>query len=116
MVNPHHDLNRRHGLRVEPTVTTPDIAAGAARAHTRPSAASLRAAAAVVEVRGVSKVYRLGKREVPALRNVSMVVAERRFLAIAGPSGSGKSTLLNLIGCIDSPYGRHHRHRQGRGQ
>lgn len=57
----------------------------------------------VVRVDQVSKVYRLGKRQVQALKNVSMVVGEGRFLAIAGPSGSGKSTLLNLIGCIDTP-------------
>jgi len=62
-----------------------------------------RAVPTVVQARQVSKVYRLGKRKVLALRNVSMVVSEGRFLAIAGPSGSGKSTLLNLIGCIDTP-------------
>lgn len=57
----------------------------------------------VVRVEHVSKDYRLGKQTVRALDDVSLVVAEGRFLAIAGPSGSGKSTLLNLIGCIDTP-------------
>lgn len=56
-----------------------------------------------VQIENVSKVYRLGKQTVLALKNVSLTVGERRFLAIAGPSGSGKSTLLNIIGCIDTP-------------
>lgn len=51
----------------------------------------------------VSKRYQMGDQVVYALRDVSLVVAPRRFLAIAGPSGSGKTTLLNLIGCIDTP-------------
>ena len=62
-----------------------------------------RTSASVVRVDGVSKVYQLGKRQVQALKDISMVVGRGRFLAIAGPSGSGKSTLLNLIGCIDTP-------------
>lgn len=57
----------------------------------------------VVTVDHVYKEYQLGKQTVPALTNVSLIVREREFLAIAGPSGSGKSTLLNLIGCIDTP-------------
>lgn len=57
----------------------------------------------LVRVEHVYKEYTLGKQRVQALSDISMVVGERRFLAIAGPSGSGKSTLLNLIGCIDSP-------------
>jgi putative ABC transport system ATP-binding protein len=57
----------------------------------------------VVQVAGVSKEYNLGKQTVTALKNISMVVGDKEFLAIAGPSGSGKSTLLNLIGCIDTP-------------
>jgi putative ABC transport system ATP-binding protein len=58
---------------------------------------------AIVSLRNVSKVYMLGKTEVPAVRDVSIDVGEAEFLAIAGPSGSGKTTLLNLIGCVDTP-------------
>ena len=57
----------------------------------------------IVSVQNVSKVYMLGKTEVPAVRDVSIDVGEGEFLSIAGPSGSGKTTLLNLVGCIDEP-------------
>jgi putative ABC transport system ATP-binding protein len=58
---------------------------------------------AIVSLKDVSKIYMLGKTEVPAVREVSMEVGEGEFLAIAGPSGSGKTTLLNLVGCVDTP-------------
>ncbi len=57
----------------------------------------------IVSVRSVTKVYQLGKTEVPAVRDVSIDVGEGEFLSIAGPSGSGKTTLLNLVGCVDTP-------------
>ena len=57
----------------------------------------------VVRVDSVFKEYKLGKQKLVALHDVSLMVREGEFLAIAGPSGSGKSTLLNLIGCIDTP-------------
>jgi putative ABC transport system ATP-binding protein len=57
----------------------------------------------LVRVVGVSKEYAFGKQKLRALKNVSISIHEREFLAIAGPSGSGKSTLLNMIGCIDTP-------------
>jgi putative ABC transport system ATP-binding protein len=58
---------------------------------------------AIVSVKDVSKIYTLGKTEVPALRGVSLEVEGGEFLSIAGPSGSGKTTLLNLVGCVDTP-------------
>ncbi len=56
----------------------------------------------IVSVKDVVKNYTLGHVVVPALRKVSLDVAEGEFLSIAGPSGSGKTTLLNLIGCVDT--------------
>jgi putative ABC transport system ATP-binding protein len=58
--------------------------------------------ASIVSLVNVVKEYNLGKVIVPALRGVSMSVAEGDFVSIAGPSGSGKTTLLNLIGCVDT--------------
>jgi putative ABC transport system ATP-binding protein len=58
---------------------------------------------AIVAVHDVSKVYKLGKTEVHALRGVSLEIHRGEFMSIAGPSGSGKTTLLNLVGCVDTP-------------
>jgi len=55
----------------------------------------------VVSLAGVSKTYRAGDVEVPAVKGVTFDIPRQRFSVIVGPSGSGKKTLLNLIGCID---------------
>jgi putative ABC transport system ATP-binding protein len=57
----------------------------------------------MIEIRDITKVYRMGTNEVHALRGVDLDVAEGAYLAIVGPSGSGKSTLMNVIGCLDTP-------------
>ncbi|MFX0090242.1 MAG: ABC transporter ATP-binding protein [Candidatus Hodarchaeota archaeon] len=56
-----------------------------------------------IELQEVSRVYRLGKTEIRALRNLSLTIDPHSFVAIVGPSGCGKSTLLNQIGGIDKP-------------
>ncbi len=56
----------------------------------------------LLQVKNISKVFRVGEIEVQALRNVSFEVEEGEFIVILGPSGSGKSTLLNIIGGIET--------------
>jgi putative ABC transport system ATP-binding protein len=60
--------------------------------------------AAIIEVEGLTKRYRLGKDNyVDALRGASFRVAEGEMTAIMGPSGSGKSTAMHLVGGLDRP-------------
>ncbi len=56
-----------------------------------------------VQTIDVTKVYRIGHNDYPALRGINMKIGKGEFVSIMGPSGSGKSTLLNLIGALDPP-------------
>ncbi len=57
----------------------------------------------IIELRNVTKVYKLGKVDVPALRDIDLKIYKGEFLAIVGKSGSGKSTCLSITGCLDLP-------------
>lgn len=56
-----------------------------------------------VETVNVTKIYRVGRIDYPALRGVSIKISKGELVSIVGPSGSGKSTFLNLIGALDPP-------------
>lgn len=57
----------------------------------------------MIELENITKIYRMGKVEVPALRGVSLNIQQGEMVSIVGASGSGKSTLMNIIGCLDKP-------------
>ena len=58
---------------------------------------------AIVEARGVTRVYSLAAERVEALRGIDLDLGEGELVALVGASGSGKTTLLNLLGGLDHP-------------
>jgi len=58
---------------------------------------------AMIDLRDITKVYRMGRVEVHALRGLTLSIESGECVAVIGASGSGKSTLLNVIGCLDRP-------------
>jgi len=57
----------------------------------------------MLELENITKMYKAGQTEVPALRGISCRIESGEMVSIIGPSGSGKSTLMNIIGCLDKP-------------
>jgi putative ABC transport system ATP-binding protein len=57
----------------------------------------------VYELTGVTKLYRKGRRTVPAVKDLQLVIGDGEWLAVQGRTGHGKTTLLNLLGGLDRP-------------
>lgn len=56
----------------------------------------------LIEFKNVSKIYKLGEVEIPALDGVDFSIEEGEFVVVLGASGAGKSTILNILGGMDS--------------
>lgn len=63
----------------------------------------LNMAEKIIEIKGLTKWYRIGNETVKALNGVNLDIYKNEYVALMGPSGSGKSTLMNIIGCLDTP-------------
>lgn len=55
----------------------------------------------LIELKNVSKTYKMGDIETKALNNINLELNEGEILIILGASGSGKTTLLNVISGLD---------------
>jgi NitT/TauT family transport system ATP-binding protein len=70
------------------------------RADTRPANGSWQAASsadAIIEARGLTKIYSGASSDVLALQDVNFQIKNGEFVCLVGPSGCGKSTLLKII-------------------
>jgi putative ABC transport system ATP-binding protein len=57
----------------------------------------------LIETNDLTKIYKLGRVEIAALKSINLQVKKNEYVALIGASGSGKSTLMNLLGCLDTP-------------
>ncbi|WP_027485948.1 MacB family efflux pump subunit [Allorhizobium undicola] len=58
---------------------------------------------ALINLKGVTRIYRAGEDDVAVLKNVDLSIEKGEMVSIVGPSGSGKSTLMNILGLLDRP-------------
>ena len=57
----------------------------------------------LIQLRDITKIYRIGDMEVPVLKGISLEIDQGEYVSLMGESGSGKSTLMNILGCLDRP-------------
>ncbi len=58
----------------------------------------------MIQIERLSKTYHTRQEEQKVLKDISISLPERGFIAILGDSGSGKTTLLNILGLLDRDY------------
>jgi putative ABC transport system ATP-binding protein len=59
--------------------------------------------APLIEIKGLTKKYRIGREVITAVDNVSVNIESGEFVCLLGPSGSGKTTFLHLVAGLDKP-------------
>lgn len=57
----------------------------------------------IIRTENISRIYKIGSVEIPALKSITMSIDRNEYVALIGASGSGKSTLMNILGCLDTP-------------
>jgi putative ABC transport system ATP-binding protein len=62
----------------------------------------------MLQLRRITKAYRMGDVDVPILHGIDLTVLRGEYAAIVGTSGSGKSTLMNILGCLEQPTSGHY--------
>ncbi|WP_233192932.1 ABC transporter ATP-binding protein [Acidimangrovimonas sediminis] len=76
-------------------------------ARPAPQTASGPSAEPTLRVRGLTTVFRIGRREMPAIENVDLEIAPGETLALVGESGSGKSiTSLSVLRLLPGAISR----------
>ena len=58
---------------------------------------------ALIEISKLNKIYNTTAVPVHAVKDVTLEIEKKEFMAVVGPSGSGKTTLLNIVGGLDKP-------------
>lgn len=57
----------------------------------------------ILVAEGITKVYQVGKRQLPVLKGIDLIIKKGEILVLVGPSGAGKSTLMHILGALDTP-------------
>ncbi len=88
------------------TQTTPAAASQASRSARDPESrafAGQTEGSALIEVKGLGKIYRTARGALTLFHSLELTVERGEMVAIVGQSGAGKSTLLHILGALDAP-------------